>query len=84
MHFYMHSYLHKNSYFCKKWVLQLPGWPVRELGREATNFAQFPLLFGTTLFLPLHHSISEDFLTWCSKAHQVRYKYLLQTFNFVE
>jgi hypothetical protein len=44
----------------------------------------FPLLFGTTLLLPLHHSISEDFLTWCSKAHQVRYKYLLPTFNFVE
>jgi hypothetical protein len=22
MHFYMHSYLHKNSYSCKKWVLQ--------------------------------------------------------------
>jgi hypothetical protein len=21
MHFYMHSYLHKNSYSCKKWVL---------------------------------------------------------------
>jgi hypothetical protein len=44
----------------------------------------FPLLFGTTLFLPLYHSISEDFLTWCLKAHQVRYKYLLPTFNFVE
>jgi hypothetical protein len=23
MHFYMHSYLHKNSYSCKKWVLQV-------------------------------------------------------------
>jgi hypothetical protein len=22
MHFYMHSYLHKNFYSCKKWVLQ--------------------------------------------------------------
>jgi hypothetical protein len=44
----------------------------------------FPLLFGLALFLPLHHSVSEDFVTWCSKAHQVRYKYLLSTFNFVE
>jgi hypothetical protein len=44
----------------------------------------FPLLFSTILFLPLHYSIIEYFLTWCSKAHQVRYKYLLPTFNFVE
>jgi hypothetical protein len=36
------------------------------------------------LFLPLHHSISEDFLTWCSKAQQVSYRYMLSTFNFVE
>jgi hypothetical protein len=42
----------------------------------------FPLLFGIAPFLPLHHSLSEDFLTWCSKAQQVRYKYLLPTFNF--
>jgi hypothetical protein len=42
------------------------------------------MLFGIALFLPLHHSVSEDLLTWCSKAHQVRYKYLLPTFNFVE
>jgi hypothetical protein len=32
----------------------------------------------------LHHSVSEDILSWYSKAHQVRYKYLLPTFNFVE
>jgi hypothetical protein len=47
-------------------------------------YATFPLLFGIPLFLPLRHSVSEDFLTWCSKTHQVRYKYLLPTFNFVE
>jgi hypothetical protein len=29
-------------------------------------------------------SVSEDFLTWCSKADQVRYKYLFPSFNFVE
>jgi hypothetical protein len=40
--------------------------------------ANFPLLFGTALFLPLYHSVSEDFLTWCSKAHQVRYKFYFQ------
>jgi hypothetical protein len=44
--------------------------------------ATFPLLFSIALFLPLHHSVHENFLTWCSKAHQVRYKYLLSTFNF--
>jgi hypothetical protein len=38
----------------------------------------FPLLFDMTLFLPLHHSISEDFLTWYSKAHQVRYNTCFQ------
>jgi hypothetical protein len=46
--------------------------------------ATFSLLFGVAMFLPLHHNVSEDFLTWCSKAHKVRYKYLLPTFNFVE
>jgi hypothetical protein len=46
--------------------------------------ANFPLFFGIALFLSLHHSVSEDFLVWCSKAHQVRYKYLLPTINFVE
>jgi hypothetical protein len=24
MHFYMHPYLHKKNYSCKKWVLQTP------------------------------------------------------------
>jgi hypothetical protein len=38
----------------------------------------FSLLFGTTLFLSLHHRISEHFLTWCSKAHQVRYNICFQ------
>jgi hypothetical protein len=40
--------------------------------------ATFPLLFGIALFLPQHHSVSEDFLTWCSKAYQVRYKFSFQ------
>jgi hypothetical protein len=61
-------------------------WPAGQItwpgGHQFHPF--FPLLFDTTLFLPLHHSISEDFLTWCSKAHQVRHKYLLSTFNFEE
>jgi hypothetical protein len=35
-------------------------------------------LFGTTLFLPLQHGISGDFLTCCSKAHQVRYNISFQ------
>jgi hypothetical protein len=46
---------------------------------KCTNF---PLLFGIALLLPLLHSVSEDFITWCSK--KVRYKDLLPTFNFVE
>jgi hypothetical protein len=46
--------------------------------------ANFSLLFSNALFLSLHHNVNEDFLTWCSKAYQVRYKYLLPTFNFVE
>jgi hypothetical protein len=33
--------------------------------------ATFPHHFGIAQFLPLHHSVSEDFLTWCSKAHQL-------------
>jgi hypothetical protein len=46
--------------------------------------ANFPLRFDIALFHPLHHNVSEDFLTWCSKENQVRYKYLLPTFNFIE
>jgi hypothetical protein len=44
--------------------------------------ANFPLLFGIAQFLPLHHSVSEDFVTWCSKAHQVRYKKFSSNFQF--
>jgi hypothetical protein len=61
----------------------MAGWP-RDLAGRLPKCATFPLLFGIALFLPLHHNVSEDFLTWCSKPHQVRYKYLLPTFNFVE
>jgi hypothetical protein len=28
MHFYMHSYLRKSFYSCKKWVLHGPTWAV--------------------------------------------------------
>jgi hypothetical protein len=54
------------------------------LARQPPILSIFPLLFGTTLFLLLHHNVSEDLLSWLSKAHQVRYKYLFPTFNFVE
>jgi hypothetical protein len=54
----------------------MAGWP--------PNCTNFTLLFGIALFLTLHHSVSEDFLTWYSKAHQVRYKYMLPTSNFIE
>jgi hypothetical protein len=46
--------------------------------------ANIPLFFDTALFLPLQNNISGDFLTWCSKAHQVSYRYMLLTFNFIE
>jgi hypothetical protein len=26
MHFYMHPYLHKKNYSCKKWVLHIDTW----------------------------------------------------------
>jgi hypothetical protein len=56
----------------------------QDMADRPPKCADFPLLFGIALLLPLHHSLSEDFLTWYSKAHQVRYKYLLPTFSFVE
>jgi hypothetical protein len=61
----------------------LACWPNNLAGRPPI-LPIFPLRFSTTLFLLLHHSISEDFLTWCSKAQQVSYRYMLPTFNFVE
>jgi hypothetical protein len=52
--------------FGKIW--QGPGghitWPAHQLDSLAGRpqiLPIFSLLFGTTLFLPLHHSISEDF-----------------------
>jgi hypothetical protein len=56
----------------------------KSLAERPSKCVIFPLRFGIALFLPLHYSVSEDLLTWCSKALQVRYKHLLPTFNFVE
>jgi hypothetical protein len=45
MHFYMHSYLHKNSYSCKKWVLQNGPNP-KPKGPKGWPTGQTPCLAG--------------------------------------
>jgi hypothetical protein len=43
------------------------GQPAMRFGRVAGQLPKctnFPLLFGIAMFLPLHQSVSEDFLTW--------------------
>jgi hypothetical protein len=64
-------------------IWQGPGGHITWLAGQVTwpgdhNFTHFSSAFWRNSISSLHHSISEDFLTWCSKAHQVRYNICFQ------
>jgi hypothetical protein len=64
MHFYMHPYLHKKIYSCKKWVLHPATWHVAyyiALTMSGRRFWQLRMRVGTHAMLhysPVHAGIA--------------------------